>query len=53
MATKHINAVFKMAVRMKLFGVEDTLSARDLGSLSEEDQRTIAHATWGAFNIVV
>jgi hypothetical protein len=41
-----------MAVRMRLFGVEDALEPRDLEDLSEDQQSNLSHAAWGGFNIV-
>lgn len=41
----------EMAKRMKLFGVEDTLTAAQISSLTEEAQRAFVQTAWGVFNM--
>ena len=50
---KYIEAVWQVAMRMKLFGVPETLGAAELQSLSRPKQRATAYAAWGAFNMVM
>ncbi|EXJ68129.1 uncharacterized protein A1O5_08744 [Cladophialophora psammophila CBS 110553] len=46
-----VDAGIKMAKRMRLFGVSDTLTTSDWSSDSREDQSAMAHTAWGCFNM--
>lgn len=39
-----------MAVRMKLFGVEERISDFDMSLLKADRRSSMVHAAWGAFN---
>ncbi|KAL2286975.1 hypothetical protein FJTKL_06474 [Diaporthe vaccinii] len=45
-----LRQVFEMAVRMKLFGVEERISDFDMSLLKTDRRSSMVHAAWGAFN---
>ncbi|KAK7737094.1 hypothetical protein SLS63_002885 [Diaporthe eres] len=45
-----LRQVFEMAVRMKLFGVEERISDFDMSLLTADRRSSMVHAAWGAFN---
>lgn len=45
-----LRQIFEMAVRMKLFGVEERLSDFDMSLLNADRRSSMAHAAWSAFN---
>lgn len=45
-----LRQVFEMAVRMKLFGVEDRISDFEMSLLKADRRSSMVHAAWGAFN---
>lgn len=45
-----LRQVFDMAVRMKLFGVEDRVSDFEMSLLKADRRSSMVHAAWGAFN---
>jgi hypothetical protein len=48
---RFIKEAAQMSARMKLFGVDDALSMKDVEDLSPEQLAVLAHTTWGAFNL--
>lgn len=49
-ADECLRQVFEMAIRMKLFGVEDRISNFDMSLLKADRRSSMVHAAWGAFN---
>lgn len=48
-----LRQVFQMAVRMKLFGVEERISDSDMSLLNADRRSSMVHAAWGAFNTIM
>jgi hypothetical protein len=49
-AKKYTNEVTQMGMRMKLFGVDDTLTAKDMEAQSTEEQSQASYAAYGGFS---
>lgn len=49
-ADQCLRQIFNMAVRMKLFGVEERVSDFDMSLLKADRRSSMIHAAWGAFN---
>jgi hypothetical protein len=47
---KYMNEMTQMAMRMKLFGVKDTLTTNDVADFSTQHQIQLSYAAWGPFN---
>ncbi|KAJ0119520.1 hypothetical protein J7T55_013722 [Diaporthe amygdali] len=45
-----LREVFEMAVRMRLFGVEERISDTEISLLKADRRSAMIHAAWGAFN---
>ncbi|KAF2624683.1 hypothetical protein BU25DRAFT_423805 [Macroventuria anomochaeta] len=50
-STSYLIEACEMAKRIKLFGVQDTITAFQPQSLTDEAPYAVQQATWGAFNL--